>query len=484
MYTYLLTVDALDELDNPVTLRFSTSPYMDAEKNYWNPVIKVAGLYRAGLYAGKLLPSQRSGYGETTLMNLTGELDYLVDYAVDGRTTNLYRVMDDEQPVRIIQATTLKLVFEPNQISVVLRDPVEVLDENHPRTYYAGDNVLPDGLEGTEDDIKGQPKPRVFGSISNATPLLVNTSKLIYQISDNACTITDVWDNGAVLTEGAPYADLTELQSVAPSAGEWRKFEGFVRLGATPTGAVTLDATTATSAGTTIQSLIAETSETFCPNCVSDLNNTGTIGFLLTDESTTMSLLDSISEGLGCYWRITGLGVVEMAPVTPPSTVEDWVLPDYLTNSITRSQAGSGDNGLPIHKVTLEADKVETVQTDLVGSATAERRARVAEEYRLVSSNSTSVKTRHPLSSDWEIKSHLRTLPQAQSIANTLLSLVSVRRDSVDVEVNLTELENLQILDTVKLVSRKLGYKYGRNMLIIGYTVDSERNVATINLWG
>ncbi|WP_328716773.1 hypothetical protein VO226_16100 [Halomonas elongata] len=67
----------------------------------------------------------------------------------------------------------------------------------HPMESYDGSNVLPDGLEGTEDDIAGEPKPQVWGEVRNATPVQVNTSKLIYQVSSlSDCTVTAVYDKG------------------------------------------------------------------------------------------------------------------------------------------------------------------------------------------------------------------------------------------------------------------------------------------------
>lgn len=484
MPTYLLKMEALDAQGLPTTLRFSSAPYMDAERNYWNPVIQVAGLYKAGLYAGKLLPSQRSGYGETTLMNLTGELDFLVDYAVDGREATLYRVLDGGPPVELIRATTLRLVFEPEHISVRLRDPAELFNENHPREFYKGDNILPEGLEGTEDDIKGQPKPVVFGSVSNAAPTLVNSSKLIYQISAKPCKVIKAWDNGAVLDNGGDYTDLDDLQSNAPEPGEWKSYQGYLRLGASPVGGITVDATTETLAGDTVLEIVTQIGGTFCPNCVDSLNSLGNIGYFLTSETTTMAMLDSISEGVGCYWRVAPSGEVRMAPIPTPSLEADWMLPDYLVFSITRTQSGAGENGLPIHKISLNADKIETVQKELVGGAEPAHRARVAEEYRAVSTEDAEVKTRHPMAQEWEIASHLKNLPDAQAVADHLLSLMSVRRDTVEVEVALPELTDFDVLQTVRLHHRKLGYQNGRNMLIIGITLDSERDAATLNLWG
>ena len=85
---WLLSLEALDEKDVPVTLRFSTGQY-HGDGQAWMPRIQQAGLYRAGLFAGDLLRVSRSGYGETTLINADGALNYLAGYALDGRAAVL-----------------------------------------------------------------------------------------------------------------------------------------------------------------------------------------------------------------------------------------------------------------------------------------------------------------------------------------------------------------------------------------------------------
>ena len=83
--TWTLTIQARDAENQPQTLRFSQGIYLDEDDNFYDPRIQQPGLYEAGLYAGQLLNQSRSGYGETTLLNDDGGLDYLADYAVDGR---------------------------------------------------------------------------------------------------------------------------------------------------------------------------------------------------------------------------------------------------------------------------------------------------------------------------------------------------------------------------------------------------------------
>jgi hypothetical protein len=47
--------------------------------------------------------------------------------------------------------------------TIRLRDRLQVLSLPLQANRYAGSNVLPAGAEGTADDIKGQPKPLLYG---------------------------------------------------------------------------------------------------------------------------------------------------------------------------------------------------------------------------------------------------------------------------------------------------------------------------------
>ncbi|MDL4863783.1 hypothetical protein NPJ88_015720, partial [Halomonas elongata] len=248
--TWLLTIEARDEAGNAVTLQFSDGAYSAPTAQRWVPRIRQPGLYREGMYAGDLLSIKRSGIGETTLINADGGLDYLASYAVDGREAVLSRV-EAGNVLEAWRGTVAGLTFSRGEVSVRLREPGTLLQTPHPHATYTGDNVLPDGLEGTEDDIAGQVKPRVYGDVRNAEPVLVNSAKLIYQVSSRAdCSVAAVYDKGAGLVDGGAYADLDELQTTAPAASEFRAFEGYVRLGTEPEGTVTVDATSsATGAG-------------------------------------------------------------------------------------------------------------------------------------------------------------------------------------------------------------------------------------------
>ncbi|HDZ48781.1 hypothetical protein LCGC14_0074510 [marine sediment metagenome] len=476
--TWTLTLQARDEENQPQTLRFSLGRYLDAEDNFYDPRIQQPGLYEAGLYAGQLLQQSRSGYGETTLINTDGGLDYLADYAVDGREMILAF-----NGVPQVVGTVARLAFSDDEVSVVLRDPLEPMRSPHPMQTYTGDNVLPDGLEGTQDDIAGEPKPLVFGEVRNAQPVQVNTAKLIYQVSSLAdCTIQAVYDRGVALDNGGTYTSLAQLQSTAPVEGTFRAYQGYVRLGDNATGTLTVDAEQADPrAGAVAESLAAARGYTLHEDDVAKLNAYGAVRFYITTDTNTLELLDRIAESIGGFLTVQPgqqlrLGIWE-APEPTSETIND-----YSIATISRSATGAGEGGLPVWRVTLECDRIETVQPDLQSNVSEARRARLGQQTRRVVATNEAVRTRHPLAGEITINSVLASYAPSELVAQRVLTLLGVRRDTVTVEA----MEALipTVSGNLTLITPRQGYGNGRAMRVTGFRLNAQTDELTLNLWG
>lgn len=476
--TWTLTLQARDEENQPQTLRFSLGLYMDAEDNFYDPRIQQPGLYEAGLYAGQLLQQSRSGYGETTLINTDGGLDYLADYAVGGREMILAF-----NGIPQVVGTVARLTFSDDEVSVVLRDPLEPMRSPHPMQTYAGDNVLPNGLEGTQDDIAGEPKPLVLGEVRNAQPVQVNTARLIYQVSSlSDCTVTAVYDRGVALDNGGNYTSLAQLQSTAPTPGTFRAYQGYVRIGVNAAGTLTVDAEqTDPRAGAVAQALAAERGYILHANDVATLNSYGAVRLYLTTETNTLELLDRIAESIGGFLTVQPgqqlrLGIWE-APEPTAAAIND-----YSIATISRSATGAGEGGLPVWRVTLECDRIETVQPDLQSNVSEARRARLARQTRRVVATDESVRDRHPLAGEITINSVLASYAPSEVVAQRVLALMGVRRDTVTVEA--VEALLPTVGDNLTLITPRQGYGAGRAMRVTGYRLNAQTNELTLNLWG
>lgn len=147
----------------------------------------------------------RVSVGQAVLKNLFGALDYLQSYPVDGRSITAYlgqENADFPSGFQVVFDGTMEQELIGQDTSVLkIRDWQRAAKVPIQTTVYAGDNVAPDGLEG-EADLKGKPKPVLMGSVRNATPVLVNADKQIYQVHDGAIEeLSAVYDSGVVLGE-------------------------------------------------------------------------------------------------------------------------------------------------------------------------------------------------------------------------------------------------------------------------------------------
>lgn len=220
-----------------------------------------------GLYRGRVMASldltrtlagdgavARLRYGDVVWQN-AGEHDAALGWAFEGHEA-VIRIGDDagewsgfEIVARAVQGT-LKATLDT--LILPLFDILDRLDVPLNANRFAGDNALPDGLEGTNEDIGGQTKPLPAGRAFNVTPIYVNTTRLIWQFADDAGVsdieaavgIDDgVFDGAVALERGADYGSVAAMAATPPAAGLYRVYRGaegsFIRLGSIPVNEIT-----------------------------------------------------------------------------------------------------------------------------------------------------------------------------------------------------------------------------------------------------
>jgi hypothetical protein len=252
MSIWIATIGALDGSNTPKTLYFSDVSYIDNDGNYFeNRMLQPALIKVSPDDGGTFKIFSTPSIGEIQLINKDGGLNYLMDYALDNGSISLSLVVDNGTKNDYLTGKIESMRFSGDAVYLTVRSMSEVLTRNHVNNKFLGNNALPNGVEGVADDIKGNVKPRVFGSVLNATPVLVNTSRLIYQFSDRqSATISAVYDKGAALTLGTTYtwANFATFQTAAVTAGQFSRCAGYVKLGTTPAGTVTGDCADDTAA--------------------------------------------------------------------------------------------------------------------------------------------------------------------------------------------------------------------------------------------
>lgn len=144
--------------------------------------------------------------GDVVLRNEDFALDVYKRYAFDGRRIVVRRGQGGAAyPAAftpVLDATMTAPTWD-GPVALKVRDNQKYLDVPLQTTKYAGDNVAPDGLEGTPDDLKGKLKPVCICGATNISPPCVNAPKLIWQVHDGVIGgIPAVRDRGAVLRSG------------------------------------------------------------------------------------------------------------------------------------------------------------------------------------------------------------------------------------------------------------------------------------------
>lgn len=312
---------------------------------WYEPRVSQPGLFRQDMYTeGATSGSSRGGYGEIVLVNGDGALDSLIDYGFDGRPVVVREGLASwplSKFAVVITGTAEQPEASWDNVVIRLRDRTAELAVPVQPHRYAGNNVLPGGVEGGPE-LAGKPKPRLLGVCNNVTPVCVNTSMLIYQINDGSLVeITAVYDSGVPLEYiGKSYGSLGSMlntQLAPPQAGTFTPFldGGYFRLGSPPAGLITCDARAVTTLDRYAPSALSVTVGAVLGGSIEALAVTGDSGNLLIDSAVVNGNY-VIDAELYFYGVVGSLGAVRIHAwtVSPLSTpVTQFWIKNHVSNT-------------------------------------------------------------------------------------------------------------------------------------------------------
>lgn len=521
MREYVVTISALDPSGVQEDLMFSingfnnTNPYVGAmgayEARVVSPISKNIDMFSAGTTSGY----SQIGYGYLELSNTDGGLDYLTEYTLVDRFISA-KYFDTESPSTTISGRLNgyvdSCVFTTDRLTINIKDVSKILDTPLALETYGGTNVLPDGLDGT-DDIKGQIKPRLYGSVLNISPVMVNTSKLIYQVSlDGFDVVSNVYDMGVALTNyGTDYATLVDLEATAPPAGQYRVYSGtggcFFRLGAYPAGGptfpqgqITCDAKNYDAGipltynsignviGRIINSIEAKVFAGFSTTV--DYPFYYETGVYITDSKTAISAISDILDSITGFIQFSdvdsdfySLGLLINPLFFPP----DFYINQADVISIERMATSDLDKGIASWKQTINYAKNYTVQndSDLAGSVTNDRKNVLKREFLSESISFIPELYSNPLSP--EISKNSLIVKQSDAITelDRLQNLYLTDRILFKVELPITDYSPLPELSSIaNLTYNRFGLQSGKNFIILGIFYDYPAMKYKLTLWG
>lgn len=484
--------------DEPYATKASDTP---ANKAFL-PTLKKRGTISLSLFGdGRVSGGSTLDVGEIVVSNANGSYDHWLNYGFGGRPLvirhgeagGVYPGSFSE----LFTGTVDSIYVDRAELRIRIKDPQRLFERPCLTNTYAGNNALPSGAEGGSD-IKGRVKPKVYGAPLNASPVLVNTSKLTYQIHDGALTdIAAVYDRGASLTKGANFANLSALEAASPSAGSYVTCLalGLFRLGSAPAGQITCDPVQGATAAdrTTAQVLKALALDAGVASgkidasavAALDTANPAPVGIYVDDERPFAEAMDEIAQSVGAFYSFQADGGFVVGRWEAPSGSSAVTIGEfYIGQDYQRRPLRDGD--APTYQVKVGHSKVNTVQSDLAGSVSASRKAFVGQEYRTELASNLAVKTQFDDAQIYSVDTLLVNQADAAAEAARLLAMLSVRRDSFELPVPVRLLSNplLKLGACVTLQINRFGLSGGKLMRVSGIRLELASNRAVLTVWG
>lgn len=520
------------------TLYYSTQEFLKTSApNQYQVAIATGGAVQGSFSIfgdGKTFGAAAINTGFIKLVNVNGDRDRLRKYAFNGYPVTV-RLGDNTQEystfTTLVTGTVQQPVVSKQDILFRLRDRVQELDKPINPTKYLGNNTLPDGVQGVTTDLKGRNKPLLRGYAWNFSPPLVNTSKMVYQLSCKQINGIDwVKDGGVSLTVGTNRASLALLLSNTPTSNTFDYYLGsgsdgaYIRVGSNPVQAITVAAYQgANAAARTFAQIAKRVLNEDAGYSLSDISSTDITALDIlspfqcgcwTDASqmSVKNFLDSLSpSALGWYtndltgtWRLGKITVPSGTPIRTFKNFDDNVVAKATDSNIVDIELVATNDavrGLPVARVSTQWQKNYLTQdtsslngdqtnpgTDPVGGLTV--REILKKQYSTASYPTTGQDS--DINRKWSIPQELtfttllKNQSQASTVAQQYFNIYSKLRDRFKLVVNLNQdnISSTQLGGIIKVQTTRYGLQDGKLFMVLGSEPNPQNRTITLDIWG
>jgi len=445
------------------------------------------------------------GAGVLEISNGDARLDGWLDYAFNGRALTL-RIGDTlaayPAGFTTVFAGVIDRVSIDDVVKIEFKDPQAVLLKPLQTVFFAGSNSLPNGLEGV-GDLKEKPKPRVYGAVREANPPMVNSTRLIFQASDQRMTaISQVCDRGNPLGLGAAYTSQADMEANAPTPGQarvWLPTSGgaFIRLGSSPDGPVTFDGTAYnTAADRTVAQLlkriavdagISGANVSTGDVTALDTANSAEAGYFLNGTEVARQVMDAVAASIGAAYWVDAAGVLRMAQLQAPAGSSVATLTRAEIQSISVEPIDDPGRGVPAWRVELDYRRYWTPQDRNVATAAgAARIADLAQPYRRVSQQDAAISAKWLNSPTLTMQTLLDDATVAQAECDRRLAQYKALRLFLTVTAKVSDavLAALVPNAVITITYFRFGLSAGRQFRVLGVKARLLDNVVVLGCWG
>lgn len=450
---------------------------------------------RASIGSGDVIVvNSDPGNGET--------LDAWLDYGFDER-----QIVIKALPYGMKSADTATILFEGrmqkitstrplDQLEIQIHDRLAELEKPLLTERYAGTTLASGASAEGNEDLSGKIKQRVFSSAFNIPLQLANPYDLIYLANNGTTSSIVVYDGGLALINDGDVATIVTLQAAVIASGHYRTCLtlGLVRVGAVPEFALTADvvqeplASLRTAAQTVRSMLLGFGIDPLdlAPGTFTSLDNKNSaeVQYFVDDDRDALDAIQDVLDSIGGWLLPRRDGALEVgrfeAPAISPALQFD-VDTHVITDSLERV-----DDEIPAWRINFEYGPNWVVQGEdqLAAAATAATRTFVGNQFRSITVEDASVKTKHLAAPELNIRTYLRDLADAEDEADRLLALYSDERERYRVTLMLADAWTAEPGNSITLTHPRLGMAGGTPFNVIGRVDEYAKETVTLDLWG
>lgn len=383
--------------------------------------------YQQSLFSkGTTSGSTSVGTGELELVN-NGLFNYLKSYGFDGQTVEMY-VLDNRSEALsssniYFKNTIVHCEIEIDKLVIKFNDKLQDLDVPCTEATFLGTNSGPTGLEGTEETIKGNQKPMLYGRCFNIPLFALNVPKLIYGCNfdkeGDRKAIAQIWnvrDKGGEIKWEGDVATSTALIAATVTDGFYKSCiaEGLIKPGSIPIGDFTADIYEAEgaencSAGRVVRRMLEDLKDyaagiDFNPGDLNYLDefNACPVGIYITSDLSILSAITQLLDSIGAWMVPEPLGILRFGILQDPNDleyIEEITDNHYLEGSLNRVATNDDSKNIPAFKVELKHTKnwQPLPKTSVLESVDLEIKEMLKLEYRSSVAEDQDVKLVHPL---------------------------------------------------------------------------------------
>lgn len=489
---------------------FVTRPSDTPANTSFDNRLRQPGSYQRNVFAaGTTGGEAQISFGYIELANPDGQLDYLANMPIDGRSIVIWSLENTESPwssrKQMFTGTMEQIEFTWKMVTIRIRDRLFELREDIQKNLFAGTTVSGgmNEAEGTPEDLKDKPKPLVFGSVKNVSPPLSNQYDLFYTLADNGFSQSNisVKDGGVPLTFTQNYANITQLRTATLTVGQYATVStlGVIRVGGTPEYDLTVDFTenaSQFSAARIVERILQRAGYTTAQYSQADLNalhtlNPAPVGtWIGTEKADFLTPINVLLSSIGAYMVPDRLGVFRFARLDLPQTAPQITLTYDLIldrgGGVERVVTNDQGNGLPAKKVTVKYAFNYTVQkgSAIAGAISPTVKAFVAEDWRNAATEDATVGTAYLMAQELEFETALLNEADAIAESQRRLNIYKAKRDRFRIPIKTDYIGNLDLGNIVELKFNRYGLDAGKSFVIIGVTENFMDNVTTLEVFG